>query len=164
MIRTWRWLFLAAALLAGCAQGIAELQPPEIHYGQDLCAECNMIISDPRFAAAYAHEISPGRYEQLAFDDVGNMLHHASKHPEHQIAGWYVHDYRTEEWLDATAAYYVVGGAIQTPMGYGIAACADQQEAQKMAAEIGGEVLTWETLHDREWTASHQHSSDPGHR
>ena len=41
-------------LLAACAQGATELNPPEIRYGEDVCADCNMIISDPRFASAYA--------------------------------------------------------------------------------------------------------------
>ncbi len=49
-------LFLALALLAaGCAQGTAEIKPPEIRYGEDVCVECKMIISDPRFAAAYTY-------------------------------------------------------------------------------------------------------------
>lgn len=164
----YHWLFSISLLLfilfaSGCAQGTGELRPPEIHYGEDLCAECNMIISDPRFAAAYAHEISTGRYEQFAFDDIGNMLLHASKHPEYKIAGWYVHDYQTEEWIDATHAHYVVSDAIATPMGYGIAAFASEQNAQTLAAETGGELFTWDALRARAQKAPvpmHQHSPD----
>jgi copper chaperone NosL len=154
----WLWLLLALLFVSGCAQGIAEIRPPDIRYGEDLCAECNMIISDPRFAAAYAHEISAGRYAQLAFDDIGDMLIHAAKHPEQKVVGWYVHDYRSEEWLDATSAHFVTGDAIVTPMGHGLSAFATPEDAQALAAQSGGEVLTWEMLQAHELDASmHAH-------
>lgn len=139
-------LLLALLLMAGCAQGSAEVAPPEIRYGEDLCAHCNMIISDPRFAAGYAHELSPGRYESLAFDDIGDMLAMAEANPDHAIVAWYVHDYTSEEWIDATTAHYVVSEQISTPMGFGMVAHADEQAAVAQAAETQGEVLTWEEL------------------
>jgi copper chaperone NosL len=158
MQRRWLWVILAALLLLGCAQGSAEVSPPEIRYGEDSCAECSMIISDPRFAAAYAHEISPGRYQQLAFDDIGDMLIHVAKHPEHKIVAFYTHDYKTEEWLDAKGAYYVAGDAITTPMGHGIAAFTTEEDAQALALETNGEILTWEALQTHELDTSHTHS------
>ncbi|MCC6167408.1 MAG: nitrous oxide reductase accessory protein NosL [Caldilineaceae bacterium] len=139
-------LFLAVLLPAACAQGSAEITPPEIRYGEDLCAHCNMIISEPRFAAGYAHELAPGRYESLAFDDIGDMLEAAKAHPDHTVVAWYVHDYAGEDWIDATTAYYVVSKAIITPMGFGIAAHSSQEAAAAQAAEVQGEVLTWEEL------------------
>lgn len=157
MKRHWLWIILATLLLSGCAQGIAEARPPEIRYGEDTCANCTMIISDPRFAAAYAHEISPGRYTQLAFDDIGDMLLYAAKNPDHKIVNWYAHDYKTEEWLDATSAYFVVSDAIASPMGHGIAAYAVEEEAQ----EMGGELLTWDALQTHELDPSaHTHSHE----
>jgi copper chaperone NosL len=132
--------------LVGCAQGQAEASPPEIRYGEDMCLECNMIISDARFACGYAHEIAPGRYESLAFDDIGDMLNYVDKHPEHTIVAWYVHDYTTETWLDATAAHFVHSNELHSPMGYGIAAHATAEAAQEMAAAMHGQVLTWAEL------------------
>lgn len=143
-------LLLALLLLAGCAQGSAEAAPPEIRYGDDVCAHCNMIISDVRFAAGYARELSPGRYESLAFDDIGDMLAMAEANPGHTVVEWYVHDYTGEEWLDATTAYYVVSQEIATPMGFGIVAHATQEAAEAQAAEVQGEVLTWEELQGRD--------------
>ncbi len=133
-------------LLAGCARGQRQPQPPEIHYGQDLCAECNMIISDERFAAGYAYELKPGSFESLAFDDIGDMLIHGLKHPEHKVAVWYVNDYTSKSWLDASQAYFVVSSDLQTPMGFGIAAHASAEAAQNQAAEMNGEVMSWEEL------------------
>lgn len=145
-------LFISSLLvmvLAACAQGEAVIVPPEIRYGEDVCAECNMIISDPRFAAAYVHEVSPGRYESVAVDDIGDMLIHADKHPEHTVVRWYVHDYASEEWLDATNAHFVFSNQLHTPMAQGTAAHATLESAEAMAAELGGEVLDWNGLRAR---------------
>jgi copper chaperone NosL len=139
-------LMMAALLLANCAQRSAIAAPPEIHYGEDLCAHCNMIISDPRFAASVAFEIEPGHYESLAFDDIGDMLAEAAGHPERSVAAYYVHDYTTEEWLDATEAHFVVSAAIPSPMGSGIAAHATAGAAAAQAAELQGQIVTWTEL------------------
>ena len=84
-----RYLLLGALVLLtlawGCAEGSTIIAPPEIRYGEDLCTECNMVISDPRFAAGYVYEVSEGRYRSLAFDDIGDLLVHMAKHPEHTI-------------------------------------------------------------------------------
>ena len=136
-------------VLAACAQGTTEIKPPDIRYGEDVCIECNMIISDPRFAAGYAHEIAPGRYASIPFDDIGDMLAHAAKHPEHQIVAWYVHDYASKEWLDAAQAAYVFSSQVQSPMASGLAAHATRTAADAMAAELGGEVLDWEAVQAR---------------
>ena len=39
--------------LAACGGGTDTTQPPEILYGQDVCDECDMIISEEKYAAAY---------------------------------------------------------------------------------------------------------------
>lgn len=143
-------LFLALALLAaGCAQGTAEIKPPEIRYGEDVCAECKMIISDPRFAAAYTYEVSPGRYENALFDDIGDMLIYADKHPEHTVVAWWVHDYDSKEWLDGQQAVYVFSHNLQTPMAQGTAAFASLEAAQRLAGELQGEVFDWNGLLER---------------
>ena len=139
-------LLLAGLLLAACAHGETTASPPEIRYGEDTCTHCNMIISDPRYAAGYAHEVSPGRYESLAFDDIGDLLADLGEQPERHIVAWYVHDYESEEWLDATTAYYVVSEQIISPMGHGIAAHATQAAAEQMAQANGGQVYDWQAL------------------
>lgn len=153
-------VMLGSVLLGGCARGQTEIAPPEIHYGDDVCAACNMIISDSRFAAGYVVELKPGRYDSLAFDDIGDMLTHQSAAAEPEIVAWYVHDYTSEEWLDATTAYFVVSAAIMTPMGHGVAAFATPEAAQEMAGTHDGEVFTWSELleHTMESAgAMHQH-------
>ncbi len=142
-----RSLFLLLIVfLGGCAQGVAEVKPPDIRYGEDVCAECNMIISDPRYASGYAYEISPGRYQSAIFDDVGDMLVHADKNPEHKIVAWFVHDFASQEWLDATKASFVHSRDLQTPMASGVAAHTGTDAAMKQAQETNGEVLDWDGL------------------
>ena len=157
-------LLFSLTVFTACGGGKGKIGPADIHYGEDLCAECNMIISDPRFASSYSKQVGDGEYETLAFDEIGNMLLYASKHPEDKVVGWFVHDYETEEWIDATAAFFVVSEQIKTPMNYGIVACAEKAAAEKLANELAGELLTWDELrlrpigpgsHDE-----HQHEGD----
>ncbi len=144
-----RWLFCIVALLlvlSACAQGDATPAPPEIRYGEDMCVECNMIISDARFAAGYAHEVAPGRFESKAFDDIGGMLVHAEKHADDVVVSWYVHDFDSEEWLEATEATFVVSPELPTPMGYGIVAYADAAAAESRAGEVSAMIMSWDEL------------------
>ena len=131
------------ALAAGCTAR-DPLAPPEIRYGEDVCAECGMIISEPRFAAGLV--LGPAGGEALAFDDIGDMLAWARAHPEAEVSRWWVHDYASEAWLDARAASFVRAKALRTPMDHGLAAFAEPGAAAAMAAELGGEVLGFAAL------------------
>ena len=71
---------LAVVLLAACTGGPATPAPAEIRYGETQCANCGMIINEPKFASSLAYEESAGRYKSLAFDDIGDMLAHMQKH------------------------------------------------------------------------------------
>jgi copper chaperone NosL len=138
-------LSVAALLPAACGGGGA-IEPPQIRYGEDVCVECMMIISDERSASAYLHRDDRGRIATKLFDDIGDMLIHAATHTEDDVVAWYVHDYQSREWLDATTAVYVHSDAIHTPMAMGLAAVADGAAAEALAASTEGEVLTWQDL------------------
>ena len=140
-------IFLALSiLLAACGQGQTEVKPPEIRYGETECLACRMIINDPRFAAGYTYEISKGRYESVPFDDIGDMLIYADRHPEHDIVAYWVHDYYAEEWLDAQDAYFVFSHQLETPMAQGTAPTDSRAKAEELAAEYQGQLLDWEGL------------------
>lgn len=144
--RCWPAIALLVLLLAGCAVGSATPAPPEIRFGQDVCAACNMIISDPRFAAGYAVEVEPGRFQSLAFDDIGDMVSYLKDHQELKVVDLWVHDYWSEEWIDAETALYVVSPAIHSPMGHGVAAFAARNRAQQMADATAGAVFDWNRM------------------
>lgn len=91
-----------------------------------------MIISEERFATAY---LTPEGETRL-FDDIGDMLLYMSKHKE-AVAAPFVHDFETREWLPAQAGFYVRTDYVHSPMGWNIAAFADEAKARLCRANPG---------------------------
>ncbi|HFB97613.1 MAG TPA: hypothetical protein ENJ62_00580 [Bryobacterales bacterium] len=109
------------ALLAGCRK---KSGPEKIRYDRDTCEICNMIISDPRFAA----EIRDPEGRIHKFDDIGDAIHWMIRQDWYKGGRrpkeFWVMDYRNgREWLDAFTARYVSG--LTTPMDYGFGAVAE---------------------------------------
>jgi copper chaperone NosL len=127
-----RGLWLAACglllLLAACGGAADTTQPPEILYGQDVCDECNMIISEEKYASAYwTADGEPRR-----FDDVGEMLVYMAENQEPTASIW-VHDINSAAWLPAEEAWFVMISGLRTPMGTGIAVTGDEASARALA-------------------------------
>ena len=137
-------LALMAATVAGCARSVdATTTPPPLRLGEDVCTRSGMIISNPAYAAAYwtrGGEVRP-------FDDIGSMILHHREHHE-DVAAFWVHDLQTREWVRADRAAFLVSPYLRTPMGFGVAALASEEEARAQAARLGGRVLTFEQLLD----------------
>lgn len=122
------WSMLLLAALVGCGGGADTTQPPEILYGQDVCDECDMIISEEKFASAYWTEDGEAR----RFDDVGEMLVFMAENPEPTASVW-VHDINSAAWLLADDAWFVMNSGLHTPMGTGIAVVGSEAEAEALA-------------------------------
>ena len=143
-----RRAFLLRALL-GCASALAlagcgktdDLSPPDIHFGQDTCHACGMIIEDDRYAAAVVSLNASGDVERHAFDDAGEMLEFKPAAGATSVRR-YVRDAGTRQWVDAGRATFVKAPDLQTPMGSGVAAYADAGAARAFASQHGGTVLT----------------------
>jgi len=120
-------LLAAAAVpplfLAGCKE---KSGPEPIHYDRETCEICNMIISDPRFAA----EIRDPKGKVHKFDDIGDAIHWMIRQD------WYKAGQRPKEfwvmnmkdgrtWLDARKAWYLPGQV--TPMDYGFGAVPERE-------------------------------------
>lgn len=138
------WPTLAVLVLVLCAcGGSSSSGPPNIRYGRSVCDHCHMIISDPRTAAAYRTESGDAR----VFDDIGDLLDFGLLEDELASARVWVHDYGTEEWVDADAAWFVVDAGLETPMGSGIVAFATSAAADELTSvRSGGRVLRWAEL------------------
>ncbi len=138
-------LTLFVFLLSACGGArIDPTVPPDIVFGEDVCARCGMIISDDRFAASLVVEKGTNDYEQLIFDDAGEMFAYAREdNGQSKIVSWFVHDYHSLEWMDGGSAWYVWADSLQTPMAFGVAAFAQELEATALAQEWGGEVFTF---------------------
>jgi len=108
-----------------------------------VCEECGMIISETRHAASYV-TISG---EVRRFDDIGGMLLYDQRVGEDVYIYW-VHDFNTEEWVNAEEAMFVLDNSLTTPMGWGVAAFGAMADAEAYATEHGGVVATYAALQE----------------
>lgn len=147
-------LLTCCLALVSCADE-PTLDPPEVRWGQDVCAECGMILSDDRYAAAVVAIYDGERHEYL-YDDLGEMLAHPpdTKGSTRQWA----RDMQTREWINTSTAHFVRSRLLHTPMGYGVVAFANLQDAKTLSDENDGELLA---LHELSATDPHSHDAAP---
>ena len=140
---------LAMLVLAACSK-VDPDAPPDLAYGQDICAQCSMIVSDERFACALIVQQDDGAFATLAFDDIGDMAQYEARKPALPIHKRWVHDYDTGAWLLAQDAYFTRSTNLQTPMGSGVAAHASRDESAAFARKhaTNGKVMRWSDLVD----------------
>jgi nitrous oxide reductase accessory protein NosL len=62
------------------------------------------------------------------------------------IAGVFVTDYSTKEYIDARTAHYVKGSDVQGPMGDDVIPFASMDDAMAFAHEHGGEVIGYDAI------------------
>ena len=137
MSRTLRGVVALLALLVvgACASG-----PVPIHWGEEECAHCQMVISDERYAA----QVVDSRGKAWKFDSIECMLGFLGDDAR-SSGGYvaYVADGR-DGWLPAESSYFVQSEQIRSPMGGGYIAVGDEASAAARAREVGGSVLRWE--------------------
>lgn len=89
------------------------------------CAECGMMV-DPE--SKFCAKIVRGGQTNL-FCDIGDLLTHLNKKTL-SPSGAQVKDYKTGDWISADKAFYVhAEKAFKTPMGWGIAAFRNREDA-----------------------------------
>ncbi|HET9929868.1 MAG TPA: hypothetical protein VFQ35_04240 [Polyangiaceae bacterium] len=104
-----RRAFLLA--LAACAACRGESGPKDPIWGKQPCAHCNMLVSDPLYAA----QAESARGDRLFFDDVGCMASYLTEH-RGTTKAW-VRDAKGN-WLEAERARFRLGA--RTPMDFGV--------------------------------------------
>lgn len=114
--------------------------PPVISYGTEACARCRMLIGDARFAAGWRD----GSGTEAHFDDIGCMVVRSREQPPAEPVRFWVHDYHTEGWIDASTASFVADPSIKSPMSYGIAAASSADDAKAVA--LAGQPDSWTGL------------------
>ena len=125
-------LFAAlAGLLPWRGAAAAEPEPG----GAFSCAECGM---SGEIAARFTARLVDSGATRW-FCDIGDLVAFIERtHPKEFAAA--VRDFPSGEWVDATAAFYLVDKKIYaTPMGWGVAAFRDRTAA-------AGVPLTWDAL------------------
>ncbi|WP_298716622.1 nitrous oxide reductase accessory protein NosL [uncultured Oceanisphaera sp.] len=148
-------LLLLGLLLAGCGESDVQTQirrAVAIEQGNE-CHLCGMVIS--RFSGPKGEAYEQGVEEVRKFCSTRDLLNWALE-PENRHARqeMWVHDMSEVPWdkpddehfINAEAAWYVVGSSQTGAMGPTAATFSDQAVADAFASEYGGEVLTFDQL------------------
>ena len=130
---------LAGLLLAGCAA--SSEGPPPVRYGASPCAECRMLISEARYAAAAFTRAG----DPVLFDSIECLVRYLRGQGQ-PLARMWVHDYEADRWTPAERAFYVASAEIATPMGQGVVATAGADAADRLAGAAHGRVLQFTQL------------------
>jgi copper chaperone NosL len=143
-----------ALLVTACGVG-----PRALHYGQEECAHCRMIIGDARYAA----QLVTAKGASRAFDDTACLLAFLRHNAEAAdgVRGVWLADFDQEGgWVDADAAWLVRAAALRTPMSGGLAAHASEAAAHALARDVGGTVMRWADVRADDATGSDDHARD----
>lgn len=124
---------LLTSVLAACERPSADA-PPAMRLGDAVCDECNMIISDERWATATMVQ-GPRGPEPRLFDDFNCQAKHEQKHADLEILARWSHDYASNAWLHTEDAFFVISPHLRTPMGSQAAAFASLADAEAEAAK-----------------------------
>lgn len=114
-------------LLAACSPPAAA--PPEIVIDQTACAHCSMLISEPRYAAAYRVDGT-----DKVFDDIACLMSALAVTPDEATPQVWFGDVRDGAWITAEAATFVHAPGLRTPMAGGIVATAHADEVARLAS------------------------------
>ncbi|MFZ5896941.1 MAG: hypothetical protein ACOY0T_38140 [Myxococcota bacterium] len=99
---------ISALFLCACRGSANPTDPP---WGKQACANCRMLVSDPRFAAQALSPVG----ERVYFDDIGCLVSYLADKPG--VKKSWVRD-ANGTWLEAASARY--RGGATTPMDFGI--------------------------------------------
>ncbi|MEZ6243691.1 MAG: nitrous oxide reductase accessory protein NosL [Phycisphaerales bacterium] len=135
------------ALIAGCEEQSAEA-PPTIRLGDSVCDQCNMIISDERWATATIID-GPRGPEPRLFDDFNCQVNHEVEHPDLEILARWSHSHATGEWVRTEDASFLMSPNLHTPMGSKVAAFASPSELEAARQELTGDTMTFDVAWKR---------------
>lgn len=152
---------LILALVAGCAASgsktaeqssaagssqVARIQPMDIP--QDVsCGKCGMYPAKyPRWQSQITYKdgtMTPFDGCKCMFNFMNAMAQYDKAHSRDDISVIWVKDFNSGKWVDAAAAYYVVGSSMMGPMGKELIPFADKAEAMKFHQEQGGAMMIY---------------------
>jgi copper chaperone NosL len=132
-------LLAAVCSLAGCsAPG-----PVPIMYGTDACDYCRMIIADQAFGC----ERVTRKGKVSKFDSIECLAASESGPGEDSLAvhsRWVTDFARPDRFLNLEQAIIVLTEQRNSPMGVGLVAVGDRDGADRVTADQGGRIISWE--------------------
>lgn len=127
--------------LASCDRPSTDA-PPAIALGQDVCDQCNMILSDERFATATIIQ-GPRGPEARLFDDFNCQAQYESLNDDQKILARWSHDHETLAWLKSESGYFLLSDRVRAPMGSQLAAFASRDAAERAQGAMPGQILSF---------------------
>lgn len=119
------------------------VKPEPINYGQDGCHYCKMTIVDK----IHATEIVTQKGKIYKFDASECMIHFMGDFEASEIKLFLTNVYENPETLEnATNATFLISKKIPSPMGAFLTAFKTKDAAEKVQAENGGTLYTWNQL------------------
>lgn len=118
---------LLALLIASC--GPHKIEPVEL-FAEDECASCRMTVSGSQFASEIIYKDG----SVVKFDDLKCFENYRKTHDVVDFAALFVKNYDTKEWMPFGKSIVIQTG-IETPMGSGQVAVADQQRANQLKGQ-----------------------------
>jgi copper chaperone NosL len=146
-------LALALPLLGACAAG-----PQPAHWGVEECTHCRMVIGDERFAG----QVVDRRGKTYKFDALECMaawLNDAAVAEADLHSTWIASG--RDGWIRVEEATFLHSEGLRSPMGGGYTGYATADEARRLQAQVGGELMTWGQLRAR--AADHEPGAHAGH-
>lgn len=134
-------------LFSGCNKQATDT-PPVVRLGDSVCEECNMIISDERWATATIVE-GPRGAEPRLFDDFNCQVNYEIANPDLTILGRWSHSHTTRKWIRTGDAHFLMSPGLRTPMASSIAAFASESEAEAAKGDLAGDVMSFEVAWKR---------------
>jgi copper chaperone NosL len=120
-------------------------KPEAFNIGKDNCDDCKMTIMDNKFGG----EILTKKGRVYKFDDAHCLAHFikSGNIKKEDIAQTVFADYqKTNAFLDAQTAQFVISEALKSPMNSNAAAFEDKNAAEKKANETHGTIKNWDEL------------------
>jgi copper chaperone NosL len=125
-------------LLASCG-----VSPEELDFGKDACAFCKMTVMDKKFGA----EIINSKGKTLKFDSGECMMKYLQSDKTFKPEKYLIVNYENPgELVDAGKAFYLHGGNVNSPMGGKLAAFKSREAAEKVKAELHGDLILWSNV------------------
>lgn len=143
-------LFISIFMMSAC--GDKEVEPVSINEETDKCVVCNMAVGDNQFATQVVLESG----KTYVFDDVGCMYEWLHGHTDAKIAGAFVRDYDSKEWIESNKATYVYDQKVKTPMAYNVISFAKKEDAKKYINENQGNLMSYDDLENHQWPVNEE--------
>ena len=125
-------------VLSACSKG-----PQTIDYGNDGCHFCKMTIVDK----IHGSELITDKGKVFKFDATECMLNYVGENKALPIGSLLTNYYDVPTaFIPTQEATFLISEKLPSPMGANLTAFKTKESAEKVLAEKGGELYTWEAL------------------